>query len=300
MTAANAPERLVVQASWINDAEFIGHFIAAEEGYYAAAGLDVVHVPGHAGLVPEQTLITGEASIALAAPESVAATVAATGISLKIIGAQFQRSPLGIISLASRPITGPVDIRGRTLAVPEMNLNLVRSVRQLHEVEIADVRIVAHHHDLEVLLTGDVDGIVDFVADAQFKLQTLGASPFATLLHDHGATLFNNVVVVREDFLDRYRQPLRNWLRATRTGWELNASDPDRYPALLQDSWLKGNGRSLENESFANRIYAELVASPSGIFAMDRASIDANISFIRSLGISVDAGLFDASLIDEL
>ena len=300
MTATRGRERLVVQASWINDAEFIGYFIAAEAGYYADAGLDVVHVPGHAGLVPEQTLITGEAAIALGAPESVAATVATTGISLKIVGAQFQRSPLGIISLASRPITGPADLRGRTLAVPAMNLNLVRSVLQRHDVGMADVQIVPYRHDLDGLLTGDVDGVVDFVADAQFKLQALGAAPFATLLYDHGATLFNNVVVVREDFLDLHREPLRHWLRASRAGWELNASDPGRYPRSLQDSWFKGNGRSLENEVFANRIYARLVASPSGIFAMDRASIEANVSFIRSLGPPADASLFDASLIDEL
>lgn len=292
-----APTRLTVQASWINDAEFIGYFVAAHRGYYAEAGIEIIHVPGHAGLVPERSLLTGEASIALAAPESVAVSVASEDVPLKIIGAQFQKSPLGIISLAERPVARPADLVGRRLAVPEMNVALVADVLRRNGVPESEVRFVPYRHDPAGLLTGEFDGFVDFVADAQFKLKTLGAVPFATLLHDHGATLFNNVVVVRADFLQTHREVLVAWLRASRRGWNDNARDPELYPALLRETWFRGNDRSLDNEIFANRIYSQLVASPDGVFAMTPGAIEANLACLGPAGI---ADLFDASLLAEL
>ena len=38
--AAGAP--LTMQASWINDAEFSGYFVAIDQGYFTAEGLDSV------------------------------------------------------------------------------------------------------------------------------------------------------------------------------------------------------------------------------------------------------------------
>ncbi len=43
--AARAASPLTMQAAWINDAEFAGYFLAMDQGYYTAEGLDLTYLP---------------------------------------------------------------------------------------------------------------------------------------------------------------------------------------------------------------------------------------------------------------
>src|SRR5690348_12978756 len=95
------------------------------EGYYEDVGLAIDHHPGHAGLVPEHALLRGDADIALTSPDSLAATIAATGRRFRIVGAQFQKNPLGLVSLADAPVTELSQLEGRRIAIPEMNRRMV-------------------------------------------------------------------------------------------------------------------------------------------------------------------------------
>jgi ABC-type nitrate/sulfonate/bicarbonate transport system substrate-binding protein len=43
---AHAATSFAMQAAWINDAEFAGYFIAMDQGYYTAEGLDLTFRAG--------------------------------------------------------------------------------------------------------------------------------------------------------------------------------------------------------------------------------------------------------------
>ena len=52
---AFAETPLIMQAAWINDAEFTGYFIAIDNGYYKDEGLDLTYLPGG----PDGRLLVG-------------------------------------------------------------------------------------------------------------------------------------------------------------------------------------------------------------------------------------------------
>ncbi|OEO29926.1 hypothetical protein VW23_023600 [Devosia insulae DS-56] len=283
--------KLVVQQSWINDSEFIGYFVAAAEGFYQAVGLEVLHRPGHAGLTPEHTLLEGTADIALCAPESVAATIRDTGARLAVIGAQFQKSPLGIVSRADDPIRNLGELRGRTLSVPDMNRAMVLELLAYAGLAIEAVEIVPYAHDPRPLIERRIAGLVDFIVDPQYRLSLAGVDPYAMLLFDHGAPLPNNLAVVTEATLLARRRELVDWLLASRQGWQENYHDPAFYPARLRGDPLV-ESRTLAHEIYANGAFQPLVETPDGIMSMSDGLIDGVVAYLERVHLPVERGLF--------
>lgn len=283
--------KLVVQQSWINDAEFIGYYVAAAEGFYRAAGLEVEHRAGHAGLTPEHTLLDGSADIALCAPKSVAATIRDTGARLSIIGAQFQKSPLGIVSRTDDPVRNLGELRGRTLSVPDMNRTMVEELLDHAGLEPGAVAIVPYAHDPQPLIERQIAGLVDFIVDPQYRLSLAGVEPHAIVLFDHGAPLPNNLAVVTEATLSARRSELVDWLHASRRGWRENYHDPAFYPAQLRGAPLV-ESRTLAHEIYANSAFRPLVESPNGIMSLSPELIDGIVAYLERVGMPVQPSLF--------
>lgn len=62
-SAANA-NAVAMQAAWVNDAEFIGYFVALQNGYYKAQDVDMRYLSGGPDVIPESALLAGKAPIA--------------------------------------------------------------------------------------------------------------------------------------------------------------------------------------------------------------------------------------------
>ena len=99
---AAPPRPFTFQAAWINDAEFAGYFVAIDKGYYADEGLDLTYLPGGPDVIPESTLIAGKADLTLTTPDTTIKAIVDQGAPFKIIGAQYQKNPIGIVSPGSR------------------------------------------------------------------------------------------------------------------------------------------------------------------------------------------------------
>jgi ABC-type nitrate/sulfonate/bicarbonate transport system substrate-binding protein len=62
---ARAAAPFTMQAAWINDAEFMGYMIAADDDYCAEEGLDLTYFPGGPDVIPETSIISGKSDLAL-------------------------------------------------------------------------------------------------------------------------------------------------------------------------------------------------------------------------------------------
>lgn len=298
--ARAAGAAFAMQASWVNDAEFIGYFVAKEKGYYRAAGIDLDILPGGPDVIPESALLAGKAPLALTTPDTTIKAITTQGAKFRIIGAQYQRSPLGVISLAETPIRTPAELIGKTVAVPPVNTATIHALLKLNGIERNAVRLVPYQFDPTPLLRGEVDATVDFVTDMPYSIALQGKQAVSFLLYDFGITLYNDTVTVTEAFLAANRPLLVNWLRASRQGWAENFKDTTAYPAAFKDSWFKGTGRDTANDQFSNAANKPLMESPDGLFAMTEAAIGRNIEYLQSIGLAATRAMFDTTLLAEL
>ncbi|WP_282608773.1 ABC transporter substrate-binding protein [Pelagibius sp. Alg239-R121] len=297
-TAAATP--LTMQAAWINDAEFAGYFAAIDEGHYKAAGLDLTYLSGGPDVIPESSIIAGKADLALTTPDTTIKAIVDQGAPFKIIGAQYQKNPIGVVSLAKAPINTPEELKGKTLAVPPVNVISVEAMLAINGIERSDVNIVPYAYDPTPLIKGEIDASLDFTTNVPYSIEQQGEKATSFLLYDFGYKTYNDTVVVTEETLASKRSELVAWLRASRKGWDANFADPLAYPPKFADSWFKGTGRTIENEIFFNQAQMPLMTHSGGIFAMDDEGIQANIDTLGRIGIKASRDMFDTSLLAEI
>ena len=297
---ARASTPFTMQAAWINDAEFAGYFIGIDEGYYAAEGLDLTYLSGGPDVIPESTIIAGRADLALTTPDTTIKAIVEQGAPFKIIGAQYQKNPIGIVSLASNPINEPRDLIGKTLAVPPVNVISVNAMLALNGIDPGQVNIVPYAYDPTPLIRGEIDASLDFTTNVPYTISQQGVEATSFLLYDFGFTIYNDTVVVTEETLTSKRAELVAWLRASRKGWEANFKDPNGWPPKWADTWFAGTGRSIENEIFFNNAQQPLMESPAGYMGMTEEGIEANLRALAEVGIKGTRDMFDTTLLEEI
>jgi ABC-type nitrate/sulfonate/bicarbonate transport system substrate-binding protein len=298
--SAFAATPLAFQASWINDAEFTGYFVAIDKGWYKEAGLDVSYASGGPDVIPESTLIAGKADITLTTPDTTVKAIAEQGAKFKIIGAQYQKNPIGIVSLAKNPVKTPKDLIGKTLAVPPVNVISVEAMLKLNGIDKSKVKIVPYEYDPTPLIKGEIDASLDFTTNVPYTIKTQGAEAVSFLLYDFGYSIYNDTVVVTEETLKTKRPALVAWLKASRKGWVEALKDPAVYPPQFKDTWFKGTGRTIDNEVYFNTAQKPLIEAPGGIFSMSDEGIAKNIEALAQVGIKADKSMFDTSLLAEI
>lgn len=297
---AMAATPMTMQAAWINDAEFAGYFLAMDQGYYADEGLDLTYLSGGPDVIPESTIIAGRADLALTTPDTTIKAIVDQGAPFKIIGAQYQKNPIGIVSLVGSGINSPTDLVGKTLAVPPVNVISVEAMLKLNNIAPSDVNIVPYAYDPTPLIKGEIDASLDFTTNVPYTISQQGAEATSFLLYDFGYTTYNDTVVVTDEILNTKRAELVAWLRASRKGWVENNADTTVWPPKWADTHFAGTGRTIDNEVFFNGAQKPLMENPAGVFAMTEEGIEANLGALAEVGIVGSRDMFDTTLLEEI
>jgi ABC-type nitrate/sulfonate/bicarbonate transport system substrate-binding protein len=299
-SSSGTSTKFTMQAAWVNDAEFTGYFVALTNGYYTDQGLDLNYQSGGPDVIPESTLLAGTSPLALTTPDSTIQAIVNDNAPFVIVGAQYQKNPLGVVSLKKNPINSPADLVGKTLAVPPSNTVSVEAMLSISGVNKADVNIVPYEYDPTPLVKGEIDASVDFTTNVPFTIQQAGEEATSFLMYDYGFTIFNDTVVVTKDALKNNRAEIVKWLRASRMGWDENFKDPSKYPPMFTDTYFKGTGRTIENELYFNNAQMPLIKSDGGIYSMSEEAIAANLEALGAIGIKGTRDMFDTTLLEEI
>lgn len=112
--AANALVKVRFQTDWFPEPEHGGYYQALAKGYYAAEGLDVEILPGGPNAQVMTSVAVGRADLGMTNGDDVIVAVA-RGVPIKMVGAEMQRDPQGILFHAEHPLGSLQDLEGRTL-----------------------------------------------------------------------------------------------------------------------------------------------------------------------------------------
>jgi len=285
-----------MQSPWVNDAEFIGYFVALEKGWYRDAGLDLTYKPGGPDVIAEGTLVAKKADIALTPIETTVNLIIKDHAPLKIVGTQYQKSPLGIVSLKKNGINEPKDLIGKRLAVPSANVLTVQALLKLNQIPVEKVKVVPYQYDPTPLIKGEVDATVDFVTNVPYAIEQAGMAASSFLMYDFGLVLFNDTVVTLDETLSNRRDDVVKWLSASRKGWEENFKDTSKYPSMFAASYFNGTGRTVANENFFNNAQRSLIEAQNGIFSMTEEAIEGNIKTLQQIGLNASREMFVTEL----
>ncbi|WP_441234984.1 ABC transporter substrate-binding protein [Bradyrhizobium sp. 930_D9_N1_4] len=275
----------------------MGYFVAIHLGLYQKHGVDFEYLPGGPDKIADQVLLAGKADIALTNPETTVALIVNERAPFKIIGTQYQKSPLGIVSLAESNIRKPIDLIGKKLAVPAANRITVAAFLKVNNIPIDALQIVPYAYDPSILIDGRCDATVDFVTNIPFVIKTAGRDPNWFLFYDYGLRLFMDTVVVRAELLEKRRDQIIGFLRASREGWQAAIREPRKYIEEFDKTFFKGTGRTIENELAFQREQTPHIEAADGIFGMSEVKIRDCIDSLNAIGLKADRDMFDTSVL---
>jgi putative hydroxymethylpyrimidine transport system substrate-binding protein len=231
LTASGSPPQSInLMLDWFPNADHVGLYQALASGDFAKAGLNVhVQVPTDPA-TPLQLLAAGKIDVAISyEPELLLARD--KGAPLVAIGAIVQRPLTSIVSLGSKHITTPAQLRGKRVGdagIPYQHAYLT-SILQRANVPVSSVKEINVGDNLvPAMLSGRVDATLGAYWNYEaIQLEQAGKHPTVIHVENVGVPDYDELVVVtREDEIANRTNILRRFIQALARGYEAVRANP--------------------------------------------------------------------------
>jgi ABC-type nitrate/sulfonate/bicarbonate transport system substrate-binding protein len=305
-TAAPSLGALSYRLSWIKNVEFAGSYIADTKGYYTAQGFSSVNlIAGGASATPmEGDVVQGKALFGVSSPDITGAAIV-KGAPLKIIGAQYQKNPFAVMSMAKTPIKTAKDMYGKKIGVQVANTSVWTAFIKAAGLDASKIKVVPVQFDPLPLTQGTVDGWFSFITNEPNELRSKGFDVTTFLLADQGYPLVSETYFTTAATISAHPEIVKGFLTAEIKGWKDNIATPALGAQLTVNTYGKGLGLTVAEQTLESKSESELILTPdtktSGLFTITPALIEANLKTLAIGGINLtSAKLFDLSILEGI
>lgn len=216
------------QTDWFPQPEHGGYYQALAKGYYAAEGLDVEILPGGPNAQVMTGVATGRAELGMTNGDDVIAAVAG-GVPLKMVGAEMQRDPQGILFHNEHPLRSLKDLEGKTL-MAGAGSRWIEVVQKKMNVKFNLLPLVG---DLARFMNDKTFVQQCFVTNEPFFARERGANVGALLIASDSYEPYR-VMFTSPKFLSEHPDIVAKFVRASIKGWnDYLTGDPAPANAIL-------------------------------------------------------------------
>jgi NitT/TauT family transport system substrate-binding protein len=230
-SAATTPGALVkirFQTDWFAQPEHGGYYQALAKGYYAAEGLDVEILSGGPNAQVMTSVAVGRADLGMTNGDDVIVAVA-RGVPIKMVGAEMQRDPQGILFHAEHPLQSLKDLQGKTLMAGAGSTWLTVLEKKLG-VKFNLIPLVG---DLARFMNNAEFVQQCFVTNEPYFARQRGAKVGALLIASDTYEPYR-VMFASRDFLAKHPDLVGKFVRASIRGWvDYLSGDPAPGNALI-------------------------------------------------------------------
>jgi len=279
---------LSVQLAWIANVQYGDIWIALERELFAEKGLDISISAGGPNAPNALTMVSaGTADIGYTNWLPFLDAVA-QGNDFVLIGATFQNSPLGIISMAGNPILTAEDIPGkRILLQGSSEETAIRATLALSGIE-GDWSLVPAGFSPEPLVAGDGDGYTAFATNQTITLEQMGLERdkdfFFRSFDELGFPSYAGTIFVERAFLEANRPALVRYLAALMQAWNISHSEPTLAADLAVNKYGRDYGLNMAQQTRQNELQFDFVW-PGG----DMESTIFELDMEKMAGVMMDA-----------
>lgn len=235
--AAGSRQSLTLMLDWFPNADHVGIYQALAEGDFTKAGLDVhLQIPSNPA-APLQLLAAGKIDAAISyEPEVLLARN--QGEALVSVAAIVQKPLTSIVSLGSKHITSPAQLRGKRVGdagIPYQHAYLTTILARAH-VPLSSVKEINVGDNLvPAMLSGRVDATLGAYWNYEaIQLAMLHKHPNVIHMEQVGVPTYDElVVVVRKQTIVNRPDLVRRFVQAVARGYESARQDPQAAVANL-------------------------------------------------------------------
>ena len=267
---------LRLQLGWIANVEYAGMWLGLERGYFRQNGINLQYAAGGPNSPAAPVVVaSGSADVGYANWLPFLDAIS-RGNDFVMFGATFPVSPLGIISLAKKPLRAPADlVDAKILAQGPNEKTAIDATLALAGLPVRWTMVPAGFSP-EPLLAGDAQGYTAFGTNQVITLERMGLVNgkdfFFTSFDALGFRSYASTLFTPRAFLDKHRPQLTGFLAALIRGWIDNEREPEVAPKLVIDKYGKDYGLDPMQQTRQNQLQIPLVraAAPHPILTLDR------------------------------
>jgi NitT/TauT family transport system substrate-binding protein len=221
-----------------------GFELAAEKGFYKAAGLDVTIEPGNGSQTTAQLIAVGKYDIGFADSAPVMKLIS-DGAKVKILATILQGNPNAVTALKKTGLKSVADIKGRSVAMPNAGSQssmfpLVLAANNLKESDIKLINMPPQSM-VASLIQGTVEVILGSVDQYDIALKAQGQEFDSYLFIDSGAPTVSTSIIASEDFLAKHPDVARKFVAASLKGWYATLDNPAEAVAAMKKMFPDAN-----------------------------------------------------------
>ncbi len=230
-----AAEKVVFHADWFAGPQFAGLYVAADQGFFRAAGLEVEFIPFKFGLKPANEIAASKVCALGAIEGYIFLQQRAAGIDLQALAAMLQESPAGFMSLPAAGIASARDFAGRRIGVHAFAESLYHWFLRRAGVAESAATLVPAGNDLGLLTRGEVQALQGYATEEFVHLQQLtdGHARFLSF-RELGFDSYSEILYTTAPQLAGHRAVLQAFVAATRQGWVHALAHPEDALAALR------------------------------------------------------------------
>ncbi|MFD3595722.1 ABC transporter substrate-binding protein [Nocardia sp. NPDC058640] len=292
-TTADGLTKVTLQLQWFKQGQFAGYLAAVDQGFYKEQGLSVEILDGGTDIVPQTVLAQGQADYAVAwVPKALASREAGAGITE--IAQIFQKSGTKQVSFKADNITGPADLRGKTVGNWGYGneFELFAGMTKAGIDPAKDVKLVQQQFDMNAFLAKDIAAaqamsyneyaqLLETKNPATGKLYT--ADDFSTIdWNDQGVSMLQDALWANTEKLQdtKYQEQTVKFLVASLKGWAFCRDNLDKCRDITVAAGATlGAGHQQWQINEVNKL---IWPSPAGIGTIDKTAWDRTVSIAKS------------------
>lgn len=269
--AAAETTEISFQLDWVKNSQFSGFYAADANGYYADQGVDVTFLDGGDVSSTASVVAGGGADIGVVSNVARFHDALETGADLVAVGAIYQDSPAGIMTLEDRPIESVADLRGLKIGTDESGTTDLDTLFRVNGEE-PDYEAVRVGYDATPLFEGIIDAYYMYVTDAG-NYEGINTVTFADL----GFESYAGLIVTTRDYLETNPEAVQAFVSASQEGWAEVIADPQVGVDLTLSDY--GQDLGLEEDSELLMLETQITlmqnddTAANGLFALNLETI---------------------------
>jgi NitT/TauT family transport system substrate-binding protein len=307
---AQAADKLTLQLKWVTQAQFAGYYVAQDQGFYDAEGLDVTIKPGGPDVAPAQVIAGGGADVVLDWMPSALAT-REKGVNLVNIAQPFKSSGLMLTCRKDTGIKSPADFKGKTLGVWFYGneypfLSWMSQLGLPTDGSAGGVTVLKQGFNVDPILQKQADCVSTMTYNEYWQIIDAGLSADELVVfkyQDQGVATLEDGIYVMEDRLKdpAFEDQMVRFVRASMKGWKWAEENPDKAADIV----LENDGSGAQTEKHQRRMMGEIAKLTAGSNgALDPADYERTVATLMKGGsdpviTNVPAGAWTHAITDK-
>jgi NitT/TauT family transport system substrate-binding protein len=288
--ASGAATKLIVGLGYIPSVQFAQFYLAQQEGYYGAAGLDVEF---QNKIDPDLVTLVGQGAVDIGLADGTSVIPAGSqGIPIRYVATIYAQDPNIVLTTASSGIKAAAHLKGRKLGIPGkygsswIMLQSLLKGAGLTPSDV-DIHLYSDFGQATALQQGAVDAATGFANNEPVQLQKAGVSTIVLRPSPEAAMPGPGLIASRAT-IDAKGAALKAFVAATLRAMTEIEANPDKgvdasikvVPAIAQD-----RATAVAVMQATVTMWSSDFSKANGAGAVDTAAWTRAIAFMTSLGL---------------